>query len=160
MPENPSPGRRRKGPLAAAALALLSVVLVVIWLVARAAEDRRLSGELAAYAGAPLPAAGDPIDPRLAALGASVFERHCAACHAVTGEGKLGPNLGGVTLRREPAWIRSMILRPDSMTQADSAAAALKARYGVQMLVVGDVDGAGARAVIEFLRRVDAQGDP
>lgn len=157
MPPNPSNGRGRRGPLAAAALALVSVVLVAAWLGLRAAESRRLSRELAAWAGTPLPAPGDAVDPELAAVGASVFEGHCAACHAVTGEPKLGPNLAGVTLRREAAWIRAMILRPDSMTRADSVAAALKARYGVQMLVVGKVDGTGARAVIEFLRRVDAQ---
>jgi len=160
MPPNPSNGRRRKGPLAAAALAVVSVVLVAAWLGIRATEGRRLSRELATWTGTPLPAPGDPVDPELASLGASAFERHCAACHAVTGEPKLGPNLAGVTLRREAAWIRAMILRPDSMTKADSVAAALKARYGVQMRVVGKVDGTGARAVIEFLRRVDAQAGP
>jgi len=160
MPLNPSNGLGRKGPLAAAALALFSIALVTLWLGARASGNRRLSQELAAWTGTPLPAPGDSVNPQLASVGASVFERHCAACHAVTGEQKLGPNLAGVTLRREAAWIRAMILRPDSMTRADSVAAALKARYGVQMLVVGEVDGTGARAVIEFLRRVDAQTGP
>jgi mono/diheme cytochrome c family protein len=157
MPPNPSNERGRKGPLAAAALALVSVVLVTVWLGVRAAESRRLTQELAAWADTPLPAPGASVDPGLAEAGAAVFERHCAACHAVTGAPKLGPNLAGVTLRREAPWIQAMILRPDSMTRDDPVAASLKARYGVQMLVVGKVDGTGARAVIEFLRRVDAQ---
>lgn len=129
-----------------------------MWLAARAAEGRRTTDALAPWVGAPLPGPGDSIDARLAALGATVFERHCAACHAVTGEAKIGPNLAGVTLRRDPTWIRAMVLRPDSMTRDDPVAAALRERYGVQMIVVGDVGPEHALAVIEFLRRVDGQG--
>ncbi len=139
-------------------LTLIGVVVVVVWMLGRAANERGTTEALAPWAGAPLPERDDPIDAPLAALGAGVFERHCAACHAVTGEPKIGPNLAGVTLRREAAWIRAMVLRPDSMTRDDPVAAALKQGYGVQMMVVGEVGEARARAVIEFLRRVDGQG--
>lgn len=123
----------------------------------RAAEEQRTTKALAPWVDAPLPEWSDSIHAPLATLGETVFERHCAACHAVTGEPKIGPNLAGVTLRRDAAWIRAMVLKPDSMTREDPVAAALKQSYGVQMMVVGDIGPEHARAVIEFLRRVDGQ---
>ncbi len=107
-----------------------------------------------------MPGPGTPIDSAMAARGADLFQAHCSACHMVRGTPKLGPNLAGVTQRRDPAWIRAMILRPDSMTRNDPVAAALKEQSGgVQMMVVGTVDPSDARAVLEFLRRVDLQGE-
>jgi uncharacterized membrane protein (DUF2068 family) len=73
----------------------------------------------------------------------------------VSGEAKLGPNLAGVTRRRDLDWIRSMVLRPDSMTANDAAASALKAQYGVQMMVTGEMTPSHVLAVLEFLRRAD-----
>lgn len=157
MSESPSTRRLGRGPLGAAALALASVVGVALWWSARAAEERRISDALEPWADTPLPMAGAPVDAALAALGARLFERHCAACHAVTGEEKMGPNLAGVSQRRDAEWIRGIILNPDSMTRSDPVAAELKERYQVQMFVVGDVDQVQAHAIIEFLRRVDGQ---
>jgi mono/diheme cytochrome c family protein len=158
---NPSrrqaPARSRTGLFVVVGLTLASAAAVSLWMLARSAEERRTTEALAPWVGAPLPARGDTIDPALAALGATVFERHCAACHAVRGEPKIGPNLAGVTQRRDAAWIRAMVLRPDSMTRDDPVAAALKESYGVQMMVVGEVGEVHARAVIEFLLRVDGQ---
>ncbi len=110
---------------------------------------------LAAYASAPLPARGAPIDTVLAGIGARVFRKRCAACHAITGESRAGPDLAGVTRRRDFEWIRHMILAPDSMTAHDSVAAALKVRHKIQMMLPGGASPEEARAVIEFLRRVD-----
>jgi hypothetical protein len=50
-----------------------------------------------------------------------------------------------------------MILRPDSMTLDDPVAAALRAQYGVQMMVPGGMTPVRARAVLEFLRRADEE---
>lgn len=140
----------------AGVLVLSCVLAVGVWWTRRAGADRALGDALSDYASAPLPASDDPLDPHLANLGAEVFQGRCAACHVMNGEEKLGPNLAGVTHRRALAWIRSMILRPDSMTVADPVASALKAQYGVQMMVTGTLTEAHARAVIEFLRRADA----
>jgi mono/diheme cytochrome c family protein len=159
-PSNAFRTRGRSGLLVAVALTVVGALGVLVWMVDRAAEARRVTQALAPWADAPLPSRGDSIDARLAELGATVFERHCAACHAVTGEPKIGPSLAGVTLRREPAWIRAMVLRPDSMTRDDPVASALRQAIGVQMRVVGDVGPEHARAVLEFLRRVDARTTP
>jgi mono/diheme cytochrome c family protein len=152
-----SDDRRRKGPWAGGALALLSVVAVAVWWVGRAADEERLDTRLAAWSDAPLPAPGDPVDGALADVGADIFRSRCSACHQVRGEPKLGPNLAGVTARRSYRWIEHMILRPDSMTLDDPVAAALRAQYGVQMMVPGGMTPVRARAVLEFLRRADEE---
>jgi len=139
----------------AGALVVACVVALGVWWARRAAAERALGAALSDYAAAPLAEAGDPVDDALADLGADVFQRRCSACHGVNGEEKLGPDLAGVTRRRGLTWIRSMILRPDSMTAVDPVASALKARYGVQMMVTGELTPAHVRAVVEFLRRAD-----
>ncbi|MDP2959094.1 MAG: hypothetical protein Q8N53_21915 [Longimicrobiales bacterium] len=58
-------------------------------------------------------------------------------------------------MARDPAWLRAMITRPDSMTRDDVIARALPAANGVQMQVAGGMSETATRAVIEFLRRVD-----
>ena len=69
----------------------------------------------------------------------------------------LGPNLAGVTERRDIGWIRAMISHPDSMLEADTTAARLYGEYGVRMLNVG-ADDAEVRALLEFLWRADRGG--
>ena len=109
-----------------------------------------------ALAEAPLPALTAPIDQKLADAGAWYFRRNCSACHHVGGSDALiGPNLAGVTERREMAWIAAMIRRPDSMIMHDSTARALLEQYKVPM-ANRELDGARIRAVIEFLRRADS----
>jgi len=148
--------RNTTGARLAGVAVLACVVAVGVWWVRHSAAEAALGDALAAYAAVPFPVRGDPVDQGLADLGAEVFSSRCAACHGVTGEEKLGPNLAGVTQRRELPWIRDMILRPDSMTTDDPVARELKSRYGAQMLVVGDMTLAHVRAVVEFLRRMDA----
>lgn len=151
-PDRPArPGAR---PLAW--LVLACVAGLGSWWAVRALDARELEQALRPWAGAGLPAPGAPIEEGLADLGARVFDGRCQACHAVHGEPRLGPNLEGVTLRRDYAWIRAMVMAPDSMTREDPVARALLQGYRVQMLVAGGMDEAGTRAVLEFLRRVDA----
>lgn len=151
-----SPASRSRGPLAAALLVAAVLLGVGVWLVRERTEERAIDDALASYAADPLPSPGSPIDTTLAALGARVFLKRCSGCHAITAASRMGPDLAGVTFRRSYAWMRAMMLAPDSMTAHDSVAVALKRRYKVQMLLPGGVSAAQARAVIEFLRRVDA----
>lgn len=162
MTENPSPGARPGGrPAGAGAGAVVvfvvaSVVGIGAWWALRAGHARSVTERLAPWAEAPLPRPGDPIDTTLAALGADVFQTHCAGCHALQGESRIGPNLEGVTGRRSFAWMRSMILHPDSMTRDDPAAQALLETSGIQMKVPGSpLEPVHARALIEFFRRLD-----
>lgn len=157
--ESPStPPASAGGPGGSRAVALLAigcVLALAAWWVVRARERRSLARDLAPYATAPLPAADAPVDPALADLGARVFAARCSGCHALSGAPRLGPNLKGITRARELAWIRSMVLAPDSMTRSDPIARALLGAYDVPMMVAGGMDGSAALAVIEFLRRAD-----
>ena len=91
-------------------------------------------------------------DAALAEQGEQVFtQRACNACHTVGGGRLVGPDLNGVTDRREYGWILAMIMNPDSMIRADSIAKGLFAEYMTPManqnLTLND-----AAALYEFLR--------
>lgn len=98
----------------------------------------------------PLPRAGDPVDPRLAAAGQTLFRRSCVACHDWS-RPVVGPPLGGVTERRSPEWIRAMVLSPDSMLAYDPTARALQDTYATPMANL-QLDEVRFRAIWEFLR--------
>lgn len=136
-------------------LAAACVLVLGAWWMAQAREDRALTDALAPYASATLPSREDPVDDALADLGARVFDAKCAGCHHMSGEPRIGPNLAGITLAREAAWLAAMIQRPDSMTLHDPIARTLLEHYGVRMMVAGGMDPAETRAVMEFMRRAD-----
>lgn len=162
MADNPSPEAGSSPPSVPsrtpAFLALACLVVLGVWWGVRAREGRALDRALAPYASAPLPQPGAPVDHALADLGARVFDTRCAGCHHMSGEPRLGPNLAGVTLARDAAWLRSMIMNPDSMTRSDPIARALLDHFEVRMMVAGGMDAAATRAVLEFLRRADGGG--
>lgn len=86
-------------------------------------------------------------DPALAKKGQSLFNsKACGTCHTV-GKGRLvGPDLAGVTSRRDAAWLRSWLHDPPAMiASGDAVAVALLAEYkGVKMpnmeLTDADID--------------------
>ena len=57
----------------------------------------------------------------------------CTACHKIGGGKLVGPDLKGITERRDETWIKRMILRPDVMVKEDSTARKLLAEYLVPM---------------------------
>jgi mono/diheme cytochrome c family protein len=64
------------------------------------------------------------------AEGEAIFQQNCASCHTI-GSGKLvGPDLQGVTERRDVAWIHNFILNPNKViTSGDPLAQSLVAEY-------------------------------
>jgi mono/diheme cytochrome c family protein len=74
------------------------------------------------------PAAGAAFDP------AAVFTLQCAGCHSV-GKGEVvGPDLQGVTARRDRRWLHSFIRSSQGLVgQGETTAAALFARYKKRM---------------------------
>ncbi len=57
----------------------------------------------------------------------------CPACHKVGGGKLVGPDLKGVTARRDQEWIEKMILRPDVMVKEDEIAKKLLGEHFVPM---------------------------
>ena len=106
----------------------------------------------------PGPRSGTTTDDRRYTIsdtrGEGLFITACAACHSI-GEGvRVGPDLAGVTLRRDPAWLQSFIRAPDRMLAAgDPTATALDAAFpAVRMpnLGIGELD---AQDLIHYLAR-------
>ena len=99
------------------------------------------TGEPAAETAAPVVAAPEPtvIDVPTFVISTSAQDiakgqetfalKGCTACHKVGGGRLVGPDLKGVTTRRDEIWIKKMILRPDVMVKEDEHAKKLFAEY-------------------------------
>ena len=93
-----------------------------------------LVGGLMAW-GSVAQAQGVTVDANLAKKGKSIFtNRGCGTCHSI-GKGVLaGPDLAGVTQRRDMTWLKSWLKDPAAMLASDSIAQALLAEAkGVKM---------------------------
>ncbi|UCF19947.1 MAG: cytochrome c [Gemmatimonadota bacterium] len=136
---------------------LLALVLFVSGCGRDAGSERQVSegtpGQ-AAVEQAPeaLPAPSGPVDEELAERGGELFRaKGCVGCHTIGGGRLTGPDLQGVTDRREHGWVIAMIIDPDSMLKNDATARQLFAEYMTPMLSVG-VSPDEARALYEYLR--------
>ncbi len=70
----------------------------------------------------PLVTAVVTLDPGSAAEGEKLFNTTCMACHTIGQGVRVGPDLKGVTARRDPAWLRKWLKDPTSMLAADPLA--------------------------------------
>lgn len=70
------------------------------------------------------------VDAAQAKRGQSLFSsRGCVGCHSI-GQGKRsGPDLAGLTERRDLAWLRRFVKNPTVMFETDSLAKALLAQH-------------------------------
>jgi nitrite reductase (NO-forming) len=101
---------------------------------------------------------GTPSDPD-AVQGKLLFESKCLVCHTLGQGPKIGPDLSGVTKRRNDPWLTHWLESPDRMIAADDTAKALLARYKIPMpnqnLGPDDI-----RHVIRYFRWVDGSRPP
>ena len=66
--------------------------------------------------------------------GKEVFaQKGCGGCHKIGGGKLVGPDLQGVTARRDQVWIERMILHPEIMTKEDPTAKELFKTHLTQM---------------------------
>lgn len=62
--------------------------------------------------------------------GEYLFANRCSACHSIGGGEKVGPDLLGITSRRESAWLARYIRAPDKMLEVgDPVAVSLAEKY-------------------------------
>jgi cytochrome c2 len=90
--------------------------------------------------------------------GQEVFKDLCAACHTI-GKGKLvGPDLAGVTLRRDESWLKQQIKDPERLIAEKDPLAMqlLKESDNVPMATLGLSDEKVA-AVIAYLSSTENQ---
>jgi protein SCO1/2 len=68
--------------------------------------------------------------PLTLSQGEYTFKQHCAACHTIGQGSHVGPDLLGITTRRDRAWLARFIVEPDKMlAEGDPIATELFAKY-------------------------------
>lgn len=73
-------------------------------------------------------------DAAVIAQGKDLFaSKGCVACHKIGGGKLVGPDLKGVTARRDTKWISKMILYPEVMVKEDDVAKKLFVEHLVPM---------------------------
>ncbi|WP_340695241.1 cytochrome c [Hydrogenobacter thermophilus] len=85
-------------------------------------------------------------------IGRKIFEQKCSACHTI-GKGKLvGPDLKGVSERRDLEWLKRFIKSPTSLINAkDNVALSLLKEYGTPMPDLGLTDDE-VNALVNYLK--------
>ncbi len=99
--------------------------------------------------------------PAQASEGEALFQQKCGACHTVGGGDLVGPDLQGVTGRRERAWLARWILTPDRMlASGDPIATELFNKYNkIPMPNLGLTDQQ-VEALIAYLESLEAGAAP
>lgn len=86
--------------------------------------ETAVTGQSAASSGAQTTAQGS------AGAGQAIFEQKCVSCHSIGGGVIVGPDLEGVTERRDTAWLSRWIAEPDVMlAEGDPIATELLAQH-------------------------------
>jgi nitrite reductase (NO-forming) len=105
-----------------------------------------------------IPATAAPNDP-VAVKGKLAFESKCLACHSIAGGDKLGPDLYGVTKRRDQTWLTNWLKSPEKMLQLDAAAKEMLTKYKLPMPNQNLTDDE-IRQYLQYFKWVDANLQP
>ncbi len=105
-----------------------------------------------------IPATAAPSDPT-ALSGKLAFESKCLACHSIAGGDKLGPDLYGVSKRRDDAWLARWLKAPEQMLQSDPAAKQMLEKYKLPMPNQG-LSEAEIRAYVAYFKWADLNLKP
>jgi mono/diheme cytochrome c family protein len=97
---------------------------------------------------------------KAAETGQEIFLNNCAACHTI-GKGKLvGPDLAGVTSRREKSWLIRQIKDPERLiAEKDPIAMQLLQEADNVPMVSLELSDAEVAAVISYLKSTEQQAD-
>lgn len=97
-----------------------------------------------------------PLKQDWVAVGKSIYEGKCLACHKLTADRVVGPGWAGVTKKRQPVWIMNMITNVDMMLERDAEAQKLLEQCLVRM-PNQNVTVEDARKILEFMRHNDGE---
>lgn len=112
----------------------------------RGQAETAASGQSAASSGAQTIAQGS------AGAGQTIFEQKCISCHSIGGGIVVGPDLEGVTERRDVAWLTRWISEPDVMlAEGDPIATELLAQHNNVPMPNSGLTAAEVRDVISYL---------
>jgi nitrite reductase (NO-forming) len=92
-----------------------------------------------------------------AAQGKANFESKCLACHSVGQGRKLGPDLAGVTKRRDDAWLSRWLKSPEKMLETDPDAKAMLKEYNNLPMPNQNLSDAEIRQYLRYFHWFDAQ---
>lgn len=97
--------------------------------------------------------------PTLAQDPASFYRQNCAACHSIGGGPRVGPDLKGVSARRDRAWLARFVTNPKAVIDSgDAYARDLVAKsHGMVMPAAKGLDDAKAGALLDY---IDTQSTP
>ena len=86
--------------------------------------------------------------------GEYTFRNHCAACHTIGRGDHFGPDLAGVTTRRDHDWLKRFILDPEDVRAAgDPIALALRAKYQQVVMPSLDLSAGDATVLVDYMER-------
>jgi nitrite reductase (NO-forming) len=105
-----------------------------------------------------IPATAAPTDP-VAVRGKLAFESKCLACHSIAGGDKVGPDLYGVTKRRDDAWLTHWLKDPEAMLKSDAAAKQMLDKFKIPMPNQG-LNDAEIKEFIAYFKWGDANVRP
>ena len=89
--------------------------------------------------------------------GAYAFKTQCAACHTIGKGDNIGPDLLGVTTRRDRKWLTRMITSPDRLiAEKDPEALALLAKYKQLPMPALGLAEADASLLIDYIAQQKA----
>jgi len=89
--------------------------------------------------------------------GAELFSTYCSVCHSMGSGDRVGPDLAGVTRRREADWLRRMISEPDKLiAEGDPVVTALVERYNRIVMPNLGLDAEQTAALLAYLTAFDA----
>lgn len=87
-----------------------------------------------------------------AAKGYLLFQKNCIACHTIGGGDRVGPDLKGVTERREGEWLKKFIQYPTDMINAkDPIVMDLMKKYPTPMVNMG-LSEEDVEEILKYLR--------
>lgn len=106
----------------------------------------------------------------LAFDGKTEYTKNCATCHSIGGGDKIGPDLAGVTERRDEKWLIKYIKYPSGMMQGDDEepgyekpdpiAAALWEVYKPQMMAEQDLTDDQIKQVLAYIKEESKGKEP